>query len=371
MARAKIEDSLADLISANLNKLFKDTDKVAYIGEEETPVDLMEFVSTGSSLLDLAIANRPYAGIPFGRITELTGLEGSGKSLVAAHIMANTQKMGGVAVLIDTEAAVNWEFFKAVGLDRSKNFVYAQIETVEDIFEAVTNIIESVRKSSKDKPVTIVIDSMAGASTKMEMASDFERQGFATGKAVILSTAMRKVTTMLARQKVALVITNQLRHKMNAPAFSDPWTTSGGRAVPFHSSVRLRFTQTGTIKRKEDDMIIGVSVKAKIMKNRVGPPLRTVDFDIYFDRGIDDVSTWFDFLKKQEVLKSAGAYLKYTAEDGTEYNLMKKDFRAELETNKKLREELYLKMADIMKMHYKTEELSEEDIEVEDSVSEE
>ena len=113
-----VRDDLAEVIAVGVNKLFKTTDgaygKVAFVGDtDETPTDLSDFLSTGCAPLDLAISNRPHGGIPFGRITELTGLEGSGKSLVSAHMMANVQKMGGVAVLIDTETAVNWEFFKA------------------------------------------------------------------------------------------------------------------------------------------------------------------------------------------------------------------------------------------------------------------
>ncbi len=168
-------DELAQTIADALNKLNKDSGQIAFFldGKEGTPTDITDFISTGATMLDIAISNRPNGGIAVGRITELTGLEGSGKSLVGAQLIANTQKRGGVAVLIDTETAVNAEFFKAVGIDMNK-MVYAQISTVEDIFDAITNIIEQVRTGKdKDKLVTIIVDSVAAASTKKEMEADF------------------------------------------------------------------------------------------------------------------------------------------------------------------------------------------------------
>jgi recombination protein RecA len=363
MANKKTEELLSDVIAGNLNKLFKDKDQVAYIGEEDSPTDLTDFVSTGSSVLDLAVSNRPHGGIAFGRITELTGLEGSGKSLVAAHIMANVQKMDGIAVLVDTETAVNWDFFEAVGVDRTKNWVYAHLDTVEDIFEAVVNIIETVRKSSKDKPVVIVIDSVSGASTKQEMSETFDRQGYATGKAILLSSAMRKVTNLLARQKVALILTNQLRQKLGAMPFADPWTTSGGKAVAFHSSTRIRFSQAAKIKKKDEDKsVVGITCQAVVVKNRLGPPLRKVEFDIYFDRGIDDISSWLKFLKDHSIISGTSS-MTYAAEDGTEYKFTSKDFKKLMMDNPVLKEEIYLKMAETMILHYKTELLTEDDLE--------
>ena len=135
MSKAQKTDDLANSLADSLNKKFKSF-KVAYFldGSEETPTDLEEWISTGSSILDLAISNRKNGGLPVGRITELTGLEASGKSLLAAHLLANTQKKDGLAVYIDTENAMNEEFAKCIGIDVSK-MLYIQLETVEDIFE--------------------------------------------------------------------------------------------------------------------------------------------------------------------------------------------------------------------------------------------
>ena len=136
-----VHDVLADTLADSLNKKFKDT-KVAYFldGSDSTPTDIKEFVSTGSSMLDLAISNRPNGGIAVGRITEINGLESSGKSLLGAHILAETQKKGGIAVYIDTETSVSQEFLEVIGVDFSK-MLYLHLETVEDIFEAIDEIV--------------------------------------------------------------------------------------------------------------------------------------------------------------------------------------------------------------------------------------
>lgn len=372
MAKA-VNDDLAEIIASTLNKEFKDG-KVAYVGTEETPTDLVDFVSTGCMTLDLAISNRPHGGIPYGRITELTGLEGSGKSLVAAHVLANCQKAGGVAVLIDTETAVNWEFFEAVGVNREKNWIYAPQQTVEDIFDSVEFIIETVRRSSKDRPVVIVVDSIAGASTKKEMEADYGSQGYATDKAILLSKAMRKVTSLIGKQKIALILTNQLRQKLNAMPFADPWTTSGGKAIAFHSSVRIRFAVTGKITKKNDNddkEILGVKIKAQVTKNRVGPPLRTAEFDVYFDRGIDNYGSWLQYLRDKEIIVGKSNALTYTSEKSKkEYKFSEKEWKSLL-SNKDFEEEVYNRLCDSFIMSYTTSDLMSDDVSVDKSIDDE
>lgn len=350
-------DELAQVIADSLNKLNKDSDQIAYFldGKEDTPTDFTDFISTGATMLDIAISNRPHGGIAVGRITELTGLEGSGKSLVGAQLIANTQKRGGVAVLIDTETAVNPDFFKAVGIDMNK-LVYVHLSTVEDIFDAITNIIEKVRAGKdKDKLVTIIVDSVAAASTKKEMEADFGKDGYATDKAIIISKAMRKITGLLGRERIALVFTNQLRQKMNAPAFSDPWTTSGGKAIAFHASTRIRLSLIGKIQDGNKN-VIGVNVKAVVVKNRLGPPHRVAEFDIYFDRGIDDFGSWLDVLKDNGLVKQSGAW--YTMVDettGEEVKFQSKDFPKFLESNVSRKEAVYNKICDALIMKYRSE----------------
>ena len=189
-------DELAEVIASELNKQFK-SHQVAYFldGTDTTPTDIKDFVSTGSTMLDLAISNKPDGGIAVGRITELNGLESSGKSLLGAHILAETQQKGGVAVYIDTETSVSQEFMEVIGLDLGK-MLYLHLETVEEIFEAIEEIVTKVRESDKDRCVTILVDSLAAASTKVEMDADFDKDGYATSKAIIISKAMRKITVL-------------------------------------------------------------------------------------------------------------------------------------------------------------------------------
>ncbi len=343
-------DELAQVIADSLNKLYKDG-QVAYFldGQEETPTDLTDFISTGNTMLDIAISNRPHGGIAAGRITELTGLEASGKSLIGASLIATTQKRGGVAVLIDTENAVNDDFFSAVGVDMKK-LVYVQHDTVEDVFDSIVNIIEKVRAASKkDKLVTIVVDSVAAASTKTEMSANFDKAGYATAKSIIISAAMRKITNLLGREKIALVFTNQLRQKMNAPAFSDPYTTSGGKAIGFHASTRIRLSQVGKLKDTAGN-VIGITTKAVITKNRLGPPYREAEFNIYFNRGIDDYSSWLDVLKENSIIKQSGAWYSYDDE-----KFQAKDFSNFLESNQERKTQLYDKICEAVIMKYKTE----------------
>ena len=363
-----VRDDLANTLASSLNKKFKDF-KVAYFldGHDETPADLTEWISTGSSMLDLAISNRPNGGIPVGRITELTGLEASGKSLLAGHILANTQKKGGLAVYIDTENAMNEEFLRCIGVDVT-NMLYIQLEAVEDIFEVVEDIMIKVRESQKDRLVSIVVDSLAAATTKVEQSADYDKDGWATSKAIVLSKAMRKITQLIGRQRVCLIFTNQLRQKLGV-MFGDPWTTSGGKALGFHASCRLRLKAAGQIKSKVDgkDQTIGIKTKAVVVKNRMGPPLRTAEFEIYFDSGVDDYGGWLQVMKDRKLIKLAGAWYTYTdSVTGKEHKFLSKDFNALMDDNPELKEQIYNTICNAVIMEYKTDKLGIDDVEISD-----
>ncbi len=322
-------DELAGVLAETLNKQFKDM-KVAYFldGTDTTPTDIKDFVSTGSTMLDLAISNKPNGGIAVGRITELNGLESSGKSLLGAHMLAETQKKGGVAVYIDTETSVSTEFLGAIGVD-VESMLYLHLETVEDIFQAVEEIVSKVRESDKDRLVTILVDSLAAATTKVELEADFDKDGWATAKAIIISKAMRKITQMIGRQKVALVFTNQLRQKLGV-MFGDPWTTSGGKALPFHASTRIRLKNTGQIKDTKKNTI-GIKMRAQVIKNRLGPPMRHADFELYFETGIDNEGSWLTVLKDHKLVKQGGAWYTMLNHKGEELKFQSKDWSKQLE----------------------------------------
>ena len=344
-----VKDELASALADNLNKQFKDT-KVAYFldGSDVTPTDIKDFVSTGSTLLNLAISNKPNGGIAVGRITEINGLESSGKSLIGAHILAETQRKGGVAVYIDTETSVSREFLEAIGIDVG-NMLYVHLETVEDIFEAIEKIVVKIRESERDRLVTILVDSLAGASTRSELEGDFDKEGWATGKAIIISKAMRKITQMIGRQKIALVFTNQLRQKLGV-MFGDPWTTSGGKALPFHASTRIRLKNLGQIKDKKTNTI-GMKMRAQVIKNRLGPPMRHADFNLYFESGIDDDGSWLQVLKDHKLLKQGGAWYTMKNHNGEELKFQSKDWSEQLQ-NTEFKEYCYNLICDKVILKY-------------------
>ena len=360
-SKLEVVDSLANTLADSINKQFKGTAlKSAYFldGDDDSPSNVSEWISSGCSMLDLAISNRPYGGFPVGRITEVTGLEASGKSLLATHALAETQKKGGLAVYIDTEAAVSSEFLTAIGVDL-KTMLYVPLETIEEIFETIETIVEGVRKSDKDRLVTIVVDSIMGASTKIEMSAEYDKDGYATSKSIILSKAMRKVTNWIARERICLIFTNQLRTKMGV-SFGDQWTTAGGKAIPFHASVRLRLKNTGMIKAKVNgvEQVVGSKTNVQVVKNRMGPPHRKIDYDIYYDSGIDNWGGWLAVMKNFDLVKQAGAH--YTMEDidmntGETYGEIKfqsKNFVDKVINHPEIKDRLYQRICDAYVFRY-------------------
>lgn len=393
-------DSLAsELVSVLNSKFTQNIDKAAYfLSDPDLVADIKKWVPTGCDMLDLAISNRPNAGWPVGRIIEITGLEASGKSLLAAYALKSTQQQGGLAIYIDTEAATSREYLQAIGIDIEK-MVYIPLEALEDIFDSIEATIAKVRKANKDVLVTIVVDSIMGATTKKELEGEHGKDGYATEKAIVLSKAMRKITNMLARQNVCLILTNQLRVRMGV-SFGDPYGTSGGKAVAFHSSVRIRLKSLGQIKMKLNgvDQVIGIKTRAIVQKNRLGPPLKSVDYDIYFESGIDNYGSWLETLKTYK-LATSGQYwsipLSYTSvlekdakgkflehlfseeivnpETGelkkTEGALKfrSKDFGKWMEANPKLKEFIYNMVCDRFIMTYKVnQDFGIDDIEIDD-----
>jgi len=384
--KAEIVDSLAEDLVNTLNSKFNHSlDKAAYfLSDPTTADDVKRWIPTGLDILDLAIGNRPNAGWPVGRIIEITGMEASGKSLLAAYALKNTQSKGGLAVYIDTEAAVSSEYLQAIGVDIDK-LVYLPFETLEDGFDAIEAVISKVRSVDKDTLVTIVFDSIMGATTKNELNAEHGKDGYATEKAIVLSKAMRKITNLISRQNVCLIMTNQLRIRMGV-TFGDPYHTSGGKAVGFHSSVRIRLKSLGQIKMKLNgvDTVVGIKTRAIVQKNRLGPPLKSVDYDIYFESGIDNYGSWLNTLKTYSLAKSATVWslpLSYKSGKETDENgkstireftgdvvdpttgvikeadgvlkFKSKDFGSWMDANPELREWIYEMICDRFIMTYK------------------
>jgi len=372
MAKAKNSrtdrDELADLIVATMNKSQKDGTEVAcFLNDLEDPQMVPEWISTGSAILDLAISNRKDGGLPVGRIVELNGLEGTGKSLIAAHILANTQKKGGIGVMIDTEFAAAPAFWKAVGVNLS-SMVYSRLYTVEAIFEKIEEVIGVVRKSSKDRCATIIVDSLAAASCASEMASDHGQIGYNTAKSIIISQALRKITGLIGNQRILVVFTNQLRMNMSAVAFGDKWVVPGGKAMGYHCSIRIRLSNAGQVKNS-DKVVIGNSCKAVVTKNRLGPPKRMAVFEILFDSGIQDLKSWLEFMKDHGLITGTAKQWKFKLPSG-EHELSTKEFVEKVNADAIFKDEVYTMICDNQIMKYRDPNSKiEEDVVVDDEVA--
>ncbi len=172
---------------------------------------------------------------------------------------------------------------------------------------------------------------------------------------------------MVGRQRIALVFTNQLRQKLGV-MFGDPWTTSGGKAIAFHSSCRLRLKSMGQIKAKVNgvDETVGIKTQAQVVKNRMGPPLRKAEFEIYFDSGIDDYGGWLKVMKAQKLVASGGAWYTYTDATGKAHKFLSKDWQKLLEEHPEIKEEVYNKICDALVMEYKSDAIGIDDIEISD-----
>lgn len=363
----KVErDELAELIVATLNKSQKDGSEVAcFLDGQDDPQMVSDWISTGSTLLDLAISNRKNGGLPVGRIVELNGLEGTGKSLLAAHILANTQKKGGVGVMIDTEYAAAPAFWTAVGVNL-KNLPYVKLVTVEEIFSKIEEIIGIVRKSSKNKIATIVVDSLAMASCETEMESDHGKDGYNTSKAIIISKALRKMTGLIGDQRILVIFTNQLRMNMSAMAFGDKYVVPGGKAMGFAASVRVRLNSIGAVKK--GNLVIGNSCKAVVTKNRMGPPKKTAEFEIHFDSGIQDYKSWLEFLDENKIITGDKKSWTFDLPSGKQ-KLSTVEFVEKANTDAAFKDEVYTLICERQIMKYRDPNSKiEEDSTVDESI---
>lgn len=271
----------------------------------DNPTEVREFISTGSTLLDYIIANRKGGGVPVGKLTEICGEEASGKSLVCAHLIAECQRRGGIAIYIDTENAAHPGFMKQVGVN-IEQLVYLQPGTIEEVGMAIEKTIIQVRTKAPNKLVLIIWDSVAGTPSQAEIEGTFDPNDRIGVTAKALAKMMRKLTQSWGKERIAMVFTNQLKVKIGV-MYGDPMQTPGGKAIPYHASVRVRLTRGGNEADDKTKVVWGVKTSAKVIKSRLGPPLRKCNFDITFSHGIDDVASWFEYLHTVgEVTKSDG-----------------------------------------------------------------
>jgi|GEM_PF-6768599 recombination protein RecA len=322
----KDDSILNDILVDSLNKKLGD---VAFIlGKGDSPPETKEWLSTGSTILDTIISNDMDAngGIPVGKLVEISGEAASGKSLLSYMILKDCQDKGGIPVLIDTENAANEDFLRLIGLEfyPEGSLVYIQVDSIEGVFKAIEDIIRRIRENDKDKLCCIVWDSVAGTSTDAEIQGDY---GDATvGLAArLIGQGLRKIIRFIGTQRVSLVFLNQIRQKIGV-FFGDDTVTPGGKAIPFFAAVRVRLYSGGKVKAGKD--VLGVGIRPKIVKNRMGPPHREADLKMYFNRGLIDEEGWLEVLLKFGEAKKISAQKSQIVnkDNGETYEVLNRNF---------------------------------------------
>lgn len=299
-AKAQSQDFATDLIKS-LNK--EHGSKVAYnLAYDTSPTHVKRWVSTGSTQLDYIVSNRKGGGLPEGRIVEIFGPPSIGKSHIAIQIARSTQAMGGIVVYIDTENATSVENLSLLGVDIRNRFVYIDTHCTEEVLAIAESTILKARAMEKDVPITIVWDSVAASSPKAELTGDYDQNSIGL-QARAISKGMRKITGVIGQTNALFICLNQIRTNIGV-MYGDPTTTPGGKAIPFHSSVRIKLGAGQQITNKDKE-VIGINVSAKTIKNKVSAPFRSCNFEIHFGKGIQEHEQLFDVLRKHGKIETA------------------------------------------------------------------
>ncbi len=326
---------------------------------DKTETKDITVIPTGSIALDIALG---VGGVPRGRIVEIYGPESSGKTTLVQHIIAESQKLGGTAALIDAEHAFDPIYAEKTGVDVT-NLLVSQPDTGEQALDIAETLI---RSNAVD---VIAIDSVAALVPKAEIEGDIGDSHIAL-QARLMSQALRRITGSVSRSNCTVIFTNQLRTKIGV-MFGNPETTSGGRALKFYASVRLEIRKIQSIKDGND--ISGIKAQVKVVKNKVAPPFRVAEFDIMFNEGISKEGNLLDVGVEMNIVKKSGAWYEF---GGEKIGQGREASKQTLRTNKKTYEEIDKKIRAAMKndgaLHFQVgaEESTSRSVEVEQELDE-
>jgi recombination protein RecA len=328
---AKPSNEKLKALQLAMDKIEKDHGKGTIMKMGDNKIEEVSVISTGSLGLDMALG---VGGFPRGRVIEIFGPESSGKTTLAIHAIAEAQKAGGIAAIIDAEHAFDRFYAEKLGVD-VENLLISQPDNGEQALEIADQLI---RSSAVD---VVVIDSVAALTPKAEIEGDMgdSKMGL---QARLMSQALRKLTGSINKTNTTCIFINQLRDKIGV-MFGNPETTTGGNALKFYASVRLDIRKIGQIKDGEE--VVGNQTRVKIVKNKVAPPFRKAEFDIMFGEGISKIGELIDLGVEYGIVKKSGSWYSY----GETRLAQGRDAAKEcLRDNPELAEEIEMKIREAM-----------------------
>jgi len=327
MSKKKIKQSESGDLQETLEEIKQRFGEGAIMKLKEVRAVDVDVIPTGSISLDLALG---VGGMPRGRVIEIFGPESSGKSTLALHVCAEAQKKGGVAAFIDAEHALDPDYARKIGVDIDELLI-----SQPDSGEQALQIVETLVKSGEVD--VIVVDSVAALVPRAEIAGEMGE--FQIGlQARLMSQALRKLSGIVAKTKTIVIFLNQTRMKIGI-MFGNPETTSGGLALKFYASARIDLRRIAQIKQKEE--VVGSRIRAKIVKNKVAPPFKIAEFDIFYNEGISYFGDILNAGVKSEIIKKAGSWLQFEETRlGQGVEASKEFLRANPEIAKKIKDSL-------------------------------